>query len=46
VHETVGPTAFLPSAFELAKPFEVELDLAPGRYTFWTGARIGGAARE
>jgi hypothetical protein len=45
VHECRSFVAFLPSAFDLARPFELELDLGPGRYCFYGGpARVGMAA--
>jgi hypothetical protein len=46
VHETPSFTCLLPSSFDLARPFERELELAPGYYSFYGGgARIGAAAR-
>jgi len=45
VHETSSMVAFLPSAFDLAQPFVLELELSPGRYSIHGGAaRIGAAA--
>ncbi len=44
VHEARSFTLFAPSAFDLAQPFELEFELAPGRYTFWGPARLGAAA--
>jgi len=43
--ESHGAPLFLPSAVELTEPFELELELAPGRYV--VGAiHLGTAARE
>lgn len=44
VHESPTTMLFLLSTFDLARPFELELDLEPGRYSFHAHARIGGAA--
>lgn len=44
VHETDRYTLFLPGSFDLAQPFELDLELSPGRYTFYGPARIGAAA--
>ncbi len=46
VHESHSFTLFLPSAFDLARPFELELELGPGRYSFWKAARLGAAATK
>jgi hypothetical protein len=44
VHETHSFTCLLPSAFDLFQPFELELELSSGYYTFFgDGARIGAA---
>jgi len=45
VHECLSSPAFLPSDFDLARPFVLELERSPGRYWFHGGpARIGAAA--
>jgi len=45
VHECHSFVAFLPREFDLARPFVLELELSPGRYSFHGGpARIGAAA--
>jgi len=44
VHETDRFTAFFPSTFDLAQPFDVDFELAPGRYYVYGEARIGAAA--
>jgi hypothetical protein len=46
VRESRTFTLFLPSHFDLADPFVVELELAPGRYSFYGPARLGAARLE
>jgi hypothetical protein len=43
VHETRSWAALLPAEFDLAEPFDLELDLSPGRYRIYGPARIGAA---
>jgi hypothetical protein len=43
VRESAALTVFLTRDFDLAEPFEVELELAPGRYLVQGPARLGAA---
>lgn len=46
VLETRSMVILIPRACDVTRPFQLELDLAPGRYFFYGPARIGAAARE
>ncbi|HEX6883859.1 MAG TPA: hypothetical protein VF530_10805 [Planctomycetota bacterium] len=45
-HASRSFALFLPGNFDLAQPFELDLELTPGHYRFYFPARIGAAAGE